>query len=382
MRMIHTSDWHLGRLFHGIHMTEDQAYVLDQFTDLVRDIRPDVIMVSGDIFDRAVPPTEAVNLLDDVISKILIDYQVPIIMIAGNHDSPDRLGFGYRLMQGKGLHMIGKLNMEVEPVVIHDQHGPVFFHALPYVEPAVVRDKLKDDQIHVHDDSMGKLLQHLKNTINTQQRNVLLAHAFVAGGEESESERPLSVGGSGAVNASYFKDFDYVALGHLHRPQKVGNENVRYSGSLMKYSFSEAEHRKQVAVIEMDATGKINLEPVELRPRRDLRCLEGYLEEILKGPRNGESREDYLMVTLKDEGALLDPMGKLRKVYPNVLHIERPQILTGSEQVKLEGNFRKMREIDLFSSFLKQVTGQEITESQTKIFGEIINQHYSMMRGD
>lgn len=382
MRMIHTSDWHLGRLFHGIHMTDDQAYILDQFTDLVRDTRPDVIMVSGDIFDRAVPPTEAINLLDDVISKILMDYQIPIVMIAGNHDSPDRLGFGYRLMQGRGLHMVGKLNMELAPVVIHDQHGPVFFHVLPYVEPAVVRDKFKDDHIHVHDDSMGKLLGHLKNKMNTQQRNVLLAHAFVAGGEESESERPLSIGGSGVVNASYFKDFDYVALGHLHRPQKVGTENIRYSGSLMKYSFSEAEHRKHVAVIEMDALGGINLEPVALRPKRDLRCLEGNLEEILQGPKSGESKEDYLKVTLRDEGALLDPMGKLRKVYPNVLHIERPQMLTGSGQVKPEGNFRKMGEVDLFSSFLKQVTGQEITEPQRKLFGEIVNQHYSMMRED
>jgi exonuclease SbcD len=339
-------------------------------------------MVSGDIFDRAVPPTEAINLLDDVISKILMDYHIPIVMIAGNHDSPDRLGFGYRLMQGRGLHMIGKLNMELAPVVIYDQHGPVFLHALPYVEPAVVRDKLKDDQIHVHDDSMGKILHHLKNKMDPKQRNVLLAHAFVAGGEESESERPLSIGGSGVVNASYFKDFDYVALGHLHRPQKVGNENVRYSGSLMKYSFSEAEHRKHVAVIEMDATGRINLEPVALRPRRDLRCLEGALEEILQGPKSGESKEDYLKVTLKDEGALLDPMGKLRKVYPNVLHIERPQMLTGGGQVKPEGNFRKMGEADLFSSFLKQVTGQEITEPQRKLFGEIVNQHYSLMRED
>ncbi|MDF2548704.1 MAG: exonuclease SbcCD subunit [Anaerosolibacter sp.] len=382
MRMIHTSDWHLGRLFHGIHMTDDQAHVLDQFTDLVRDTRPDVIMVAGDIFDRAVPPTEAVNLLDDVISKILIDYQVPIIMIAGNHDSPDRLGFGYRLMQGKGLHMFGRFNTDLRPIVIHDHHGPVFFHGLPYVEPAVVRDKLKDGGIHGHDDAMGKLIQQLKNKMDSKQRNILLAHAFVAGGEESESERPLSVGGSSVVNSSYFKEFDYVALGHLHRPQKVGNGNIRYSGSLMKYSFSEAGHQKHVAVIEMDASGKIGIEPIELRPRRDLRCLEGYLEEILEGPQNGESKEDYLMVTLKDEGALLDPMGKLRKVYPNVLHIERPQMLTGGEQVKLEGNFRKMGEIDLFESFLKQVAGKEITETQRKIFGEIVNQHYSMMRGE
>jgi exonuclease SbcD len=380
--MIHTSDWHLGRLFHGIHMTDDQAHVLDQFTDLVRDTRPDVIMIAGDIFDRAVPPTEAVNLLDDVISKILIDYQVPIIMIAGNHDSPDRLGFGYRLMQGKGLHMFGRLHTDLTPVVIHDHHGPVFFHGLPYVEPAVVRDKLKDDEIHGHDDAMGKLLHRMKHKMDSNQRNVLLAHAFVAGGEESESERPLSVGGSSVVNGSYFKDFDYVALGHLHRPQKVGNENIRYSGSLMKYSFSEAEHRKHVALIEMDATGKIDIDPIALSPRRDLRCLEGHLEEILKGPLNGESKEDYLMVSLKDEGALLDPMGKLRKVYPNVLHIERPQMLTGSEQVKLEGNFRKMGELDLFESFLKQVAGKEITEAQRKIFGEIVNQHYRMMRGE
>lgn len=380
MRMIHTSDWHLGRLFHGIHLTEDQAYILDQLIDLIREEKPHVILVSGDIFDRSVPPTEAVNLLDDVVSKILMDYHVPMIMIAGNHDSPDRLGFGCRLMQEKGLHLVGKLSRELNPIVIHDEHGPVYFHALPYVEPAMVRDQLGDENIHVHDQSMMKLLHHVKGKMDPQKRHVLVAHAFVAGGEESESERPLSVGGSGAVNPSYFRDFHYVALGHLHRPQRVGGENIRYSGSLMKYSFSEANHRKHISMIEMDSEGKIEVQHIELKPKRDLRCIEGYLEEILRGPKAGENREDYLMVTLKDEGALLDPMGKLRKVYPNVLHIERPQLLTGGKGIRPEGNFRKMGEEDLFASFLKQVTGQEITEGQKAIFAKILDQYYSMMK--
>lgn len=377
MRFIHTSDWHLGRIFHGIHLTEDQAYVLDGFIDLVKDTKPDAILISGDIFDRSVPPTEAVNLLDDVLSRILMDYKVPILMISGNHDSGERLGFGYRLLGDRGLKILGKLDLERNGTVIRDQYGDVNFHLLPYVEPALVRERLEDQDIHHHDHSMDKLTRVLKSKIRPNSRNVLLAHAFVAGGEESESERPLSVGGSGVVNSSYFKDFNYVALGHLHRPQRVGDDKIRYSGSLMKYSFAEANHNKSVTFVEMDELGNVGIEAVEIRPRRDLRCIEGYLDDILKGPQKGESREDYIMITLKDEGAILDAVGKLRKVYPNVLHIERPQFSAGRDLCGPDKNYRNMNEVELFSSFFNQVTGQSITDTHRQYFERILENYYN-----
>ncbi|SHI68170.1 Exodeoxyribonuclease I subunit D [Geosporobacter subterraneus DSM 17957] len=380
MRILHTSDWHLGRIFHGIHLTEDQAHILDQFITLVHDTKPDVILVAGDIFDRSVPPTEAVNLLDEVVSKILIDEGVPIMMIAGNHDSPDRLGFGYRLLEERGLNISGKLKIDRKPVILHDAYGPVYFYAIPYAEPALVREHFPGQSIQGHEEAMGSIIQHIHGHRPQNIRNVLMAHAFVAGGEESESERPLSVGGSSVVRADYFKDFHYVALGHLHRPQKAGEEHIRYSGSLMKYSFSEAAHKKAVNFIEMDEKGDIRIEYISLKPKRDLRCVEGYLQDLLKAGEQDNNREDYLKVTLLDEGAILDAIGKLRKVYPNVLHIERPQLTSNNQLVSADKDFRKMNELHLFASFLGQVTDREITEEQQKAFQQVLDQYYRMMR--
>ncbi|MTI55446.1 exonuclease SbcCD subunit D [Geosporobacter ferrireducens] len=380
MKILHTSDWHLGRILHGIHLTEDQAYILDQFIALVQDTKPDAILIAGDVFDRSVPPTEAVNLLDEVVSKILMDLEIPIIMIAGNHDSPDRLGFGYRLLESRGLNISGKLRMDRKPVVLYDAYGPVYFHAIPYAEPAMVKEHFSDERISGHDDAMGRIIQHIQKNKIQNSRNVLLAHAFVAGGVESESERPLSVGGSTAVSTDYFKDFNYVALGHLHKPQRAGAEHIRYSGSLMKYSFSEADHTKTVNFIEMDETGNIRLEYTSLKPKRDVRCVEGYLQDLLARGEMDENKADYLKVTLLDEGAILDAIGKLRKVYPNVLHIERPQLTAASQLVGADRDFKKMNELHLFSSFLSQVTEREITEEQQKAFQQVIDHYYRMIR--
>lgn len=373
MRILHTSDWHLGRIFYGIYLTDDQAYVLDEFINLVRDSKPDAIVISGDIFDRSVPPVEAIDLLDDTISKILIDYKVPVITIAGNHDSPDRIGFGYRIMRDMGFNISGRLDVKAMSTVIEDKYGPVYFYSVPYVEPAIVRERLEDDSIHSHDDAMRCLLQNIKGGMKKNCRSVLIAHAFVAGCKESESERPLSIGGSGTVDASYFNGFDYVALGHLHRPQRVGCENIRYSGSLMKYSFDEADHKKCVYIVDMDETGGVKVSEVQLKPRRDIRRIEGYLKDILKGPQNSESPDDYLMVTIKDNDAILNVMDKLRGIYPNVLHVERPQLTSGNGLFGVDKNYKKMSGLDLFSSFYNQVTDAEISEDQGHMFEEILD---------
>lgn len=381
MRILHTSDWHLGRIFHGVHLTEDQAYILEQLIELIKDSKPDVILVAGDIFDRSVPPVEAVNLLDETLSKILMDYKIPTIMISGNHDSPDRVDFGSKLMEESKLHIIGRFNKNIRPVEIEDKFGPVYFYPLPYVEPAIVRESI-GGEIHSHDEAMNVLIGNIKNTMNMDKRNVLITHTFAAGGEASESERPLTIGGSSVVDAAYFKDFNYVALGHLHRPQRVGGDNIRYSGSLMKYSFSEATQKKYIPIIEMDEKGNVSVETIELKPKRDLRCVEGYLEDILKGPQNEESREDYLMVTLKDEGAILDAMGKIRSIYPNALHIERPQFISTNNQLNVDSNFRKMDISELFSSFFKQVTDTEMSEEQKTTFADTVVKLNKSLRGE
>jgi exonuclease SbcD len=382
MRFIHTSDWHLGRIFHGVHLTDDQAYMLDQLVYLIKDSKPDVLVVAGDVFDRSVPPVEAVNLLDEMLSKILLDMGIPVIMIAGNHDSPDRIHFGSKLMGASRLHIMGRFSKDIRPVVLEDEHGPVYFYPLPYVEPAAVRDGMEDETVRSHDEAMARLMGIIGSSMDKKARNILVTHTFAAGGEASESERPLSIGGSGVVDSKYFREFNYAALGHLHRPQKVGTDNIRYSGSLMKYSFSEADQKKSIPIVDIDANGEVHIEYAELKPKRDMRCIEGCLEDILKGPKDGESREDYIMVTLKDEGAILDAMGKIRSVYPNTLHIERPQLVLKNNLCGPDSNFRSMGICDLFSSFFKQVTDMEISEEQAAVLEGIVSKYNASLRGE
>jgi exonuclease SbcD len=373
MRFIHTADWHLGRLFHGVHLTEDQAHILDEFVAFVKDGRPDVLLIAGDIYDRAVPPPEAVALLDDVLSRLVLGLKVPVVLIAGNHDSPHRLGFGSRLLAGQRLHIFGSLADELTPVVIDDNAGPVYIYALPYAEPPVVRESLSSDAIQDHQAAMLALIGRMRQLHPEATRSILVAHTFVVGGLECESERPLSVGGAGAVDCACFDGFDYVALGHLHRPQTAGKDVVQYAGSLLKYSFSEANHRKSVSLVEMDAQGRCRVEKIALTPRRDVRCLEGHLADILRGPQSGENPQDYLMVTLLDTGAILDAMGKLRDVYPNVLHIERPGLMAGGEMHGTRADHRKMNDTELFASFFLQATGERLTEAQGSAYASVVN---------
>ena len=380
MRILHTSDWHLGRIFYGVHMTDDQAYVLNELIKLVKDVMPDVIVTAGDIFDRSIPTVEAVDLLDDILSKIILDFKIPIIMIAGNHDSPDRINFGSRLMTGCNLNIAGRFKKDINPVELSDEYGKVYFYPLPYVEPVIVRDCYNDDKIHSHDDSMKKVMGIIKEDMKSHKRNVLIAHAFASGCEPCESERPLSIGGSGVVDASCFKGFNYVALGHLHRPQKVGCDNIRYSGSLMKYSFSEANQKKNIPVIDMDGDGNIDIKYYDIKPQKDVRCIEGYLKDILKGPCNGENKDDYIMVTLKDKGAILDAMGKIREVYPNTLHIEKKELLPTANLLGADANFKKMNIDDLFASFYRQVTDIELTKEEIDAFNGIVSRHDDALR--
>lgn len=372
MRYIHTADWHLGRLFHGLHLTDDQDYLLKQFVDLAREARPDAVLVAGDVYDRAVPPPEAVEVLDEVLARLVGDLGIPVVMIAGNHDSPNRINFCSRLLARQGLHVVGMLEAVAEPIVLQDTHGPVAIHALPYAEPSMVRACVGLDGIGTHDDAMRACVARVLENHPKEMRSVLVAHAFVAGGAEAESERPLSVGGAGTVDAGCFDPFDYVALGHLHRPQAAGRDVVRYSGSLMKYSFSEVDDRKSVYLVEMDQDGACRMESVSLTPRRDLRHIKGYLKDLLEHPDTTANREDYLLVTLLDDGALLDAMGRLREIYPNVLHVERPALETTGEWRGAHADRRRMDVTELFDAFFEQVTGHALNNEQRSAFAHII----------
>lgn len=370
LRFLHTADWHLGRLFHARSLIEDQAHVLDQFVALVRDVRPDAVLIAGDVYDRAVPPPEAVALLDDVLARIVVEANVPVVMIAGNHDSAQRLDFGARLLAARGLHVAGRTGPETTCVTLRDAHGEVRIYALPYAEPAAVRDALGVD-LSSHEAALGAQLDAIRAIHPAGVRAVAVGHAFVVGGAVSESERPLSVGGSGAVAADLFRDFDFVALGHLHRPQTIG-ERVHYSGSLLKYSLSEADHHKTVSLVELDEKGGVRIEPIALRPRRDLRILTGELAQLVEAGATDARRDDYVYAVLTDSGALLDPMARLREAYPNALAIERT-ILARSGQAGEAG--RRMRELDtgnLFATFFREVADADLDGDQRRAIDHLL----------
>ncbi len=374
MRFLHTSDWHLGRIFHNVHLTDDQAQVLAQLVDLVRETEVDAVIIAGDIYDRAVPPAAAVELLDEVLSRLVLDLKVPTIVIAGNHDGPERLGFGARLLKERGLHIAGTLQQGLKKITLQDEHGPVHVLPIPYAVPEVVREWAKDEELRGHQAAMKALIDHARKDLPSGERGIAVAHAFVAGGEESESERALSVGGSGQVSTSLFEGFDYVALGHLHRPQNVGSQKIRYSGSLLKYSFSEVDHNKSVSLVEMDKEGGVEVTELPLAARHDLRSVKGTLQEVLSAAMDDAHKEDYLLAVLEDDEVLLNPMAKLRQVYPNVLHIERPHFGALTMGAATHGDHRKLSTLELFSSFWKESGKDKLEESHRKVLEELIKE--------
>jgi len=368
MRILHTADWHLGKALHGLSLLEDQAHVLDQILDLARELQPDAMILAGDVYDRSVPPGPAVELFSETLERIRRDLQLPVLLVAGNHDSPERLAFAHGILAESGIFVAGRFSPGAPPVSLGDEQGPIDFHLLPYLHPLQVRTALAHDSLATHDTATRAALETLRPHLRSGARHVAVAHAFVAGGEESESERPLTVGGSGAVPSSLFEPFQFTALGHLHAPQQIGSPRLRYAGSPLKYSFSEVHHRKSVSLVELDAAGNVSVEAVALNPRRDVRIVEGKLDDLLAESPEPASREDYLLARLTDTTALLDPMGRLRERYPNLLQIERPLLQRSGEDASLRREDLKQDDLSLFRAFFQQVTGEELDEDQAAAF--------------
>jgi exonuclease SbcD len=381
MRLLHSSDWHLGRLFYRAHLTEDQSHVLDQLVSLARDLRPDLVIVAGDVYDRAVPPPEAVALLDDTLSRLTLELGLRVVVTAGNHDSPERLGFGRRLLASSGLHVVGRLGAGLAPIELEDEHGRVSVVPVPYAEPALVRTCLADAQVHDQQAAFEALLGRTALPRPPGARSVLVAHAFVAGGTPSESERPLSVGGADMVQPSTFSGFDYVALGHLHRAQSVIEGRIEYSGSLLKYAFSEARDPKSVHTVTMDGAGRCRVERVPLTPRHDVRRITGTLAELLRGPAPGESADDYLEASLLDEGPVLDPMGRLLAVYPNLLRVGRAELAAQAEERPSSSvDHRRRDELDVFRSFYQDVTSRPLDDERASAFVDVVERMHRRER--
>jgi exonuclease SbcD len=376
MKLFHTADWHLGKLVQGVSMTDEQRFVLQQFTTAIAEEKPDAVIIAGDLYDRAVPPTDAVNLLDEVLETIVLKLKTPVIAVSGNHDSPGRLNFGSRMMKSNGLYITGQLKKDMEPVVIQDEFGEVHFHLVPYADPSQVRHELEVEEIRTHDDAMKKIVAQIESSMDSSKRHVLVGHAFVTphGEEEentSDSERPLAIGGAEYVSASHFKNFHYTALGHLHQAHYVLNETVRYSGSPLKYSISEEHHQKGFHIVQMDELGNVTVEKHLLTPNRDIRTVEGKMEDILLQ----EMNHDYVFVKLLDETPILFPMEKIRSVYPNAMYVERKLVSAKKDNEESTiGSRRKMDDLALFNAFYEEVKGVQASEETEIIFKEVLQE--------
>ncbi|ELE7131073.1 exonuclease SbcCD subunit D [Vibrio harveyi] len=373
MKFIHTSDWHLGRQFHHVSLLDDQQAVLDQLIQYIENNPVDAVVVAGDIYDRSVPPTIAIELLNKVVKRICGELNTPMILISGNHDGAERLGFGSEQMKNAGLHIISNFEDMLTPVVIETESaGQVAFYGMPYNDPEQVRFAYQEP-VSTHDQAHKLLAEKIAEQFQSEQRNVLVSHCFVDGAIESESERPLSIGGSDRVSHEHFLSFDYVALGHLHQPQKKGEEYIRYSGSLMKYSFGEQNQKKGFTLVEIDQNGFVSAEHFNLTAPHEMRIVEGELEQVIEQGKTDPKNEDYLLVRLMDKHAILNPMEKLRTVYPNVLHLEKPGMLIGVEQEMAQAKLARS-EIDMFRDFFSEAQDGQLSQEQDQAISDIIKQ--------
>ncbi|MDA0132793.1 exonuclease SbcCD subunit D [Vibrio harveyi] len=373
MKFIHTSDWHLGRQFHNVSLLDDQQAVLDQLIQYIENNPVDAVVVAGDIYDRSVPPTIAIELLNKVVKRICGELNTPMILISGNHDGAERLGFGSEQMKNAGLHIISNFEDMLPPVVLETESaGQVAFYGMPYNDPEQVRFAYQEP-VSTHDQAHKLLAEKIAEQFQSEQRNVLVSHCFVDGAIESESERPLSIGGSDRVSHEHFLNFDYVALGHLHQPQKKGEEYIRYSGSLMKYSFGEQNQKKGFTLVEIDQNGFVSAEHFNLTAPHEMRIVEGELEQVIEQGKTDPKNEDYLLVRLMDKHAILNPMEKLRTVYPNVLHLEKPGMLIGVEQGMAQAKLARS-EIDMFRDFFSEAQDSQLSQEQDQAISDIIKQ--------
>lgn len=361
MRILHTSDWHVGKLFEGHHLTDDQAHTLDDFVRLAAELRPDVVVIAGDLYDRAVPPPEAVELLDGVLRKLVLEHRLPTVAIAGNHDSAERVGFGSALLEAAGLLLAGD-PIAPRALTLRDEFGDVDVVPLPFATPEALRSALRRDEVQSDVQgfaaAMARQVEAVTAPLRPGRRRVAVAHAFVKGGATSESERVLQVGGTGDVPAAVFDGFDYVALGHLHRPQQIDAQRrgaaLRYCGSLLPYSFGEIDHAKSVSLVTLGKPGEVGVETFGLRQRRGMRKLRGSMAELLAAGRDDPAREDWIWAELTDVGLVHDAMPRLRQVYPNAVQITRPSYEAATAETNRRDH-RRADPLEIFADFWEAI---------------------------
>ena len=362
MKFIHLSDLHLGKRVNEYQMLDDQAYILKKIINIIDDEVPDGVIIAGDIYDKSVPSAEAVGLFDDFLVR-LAKRKLEVFIISGNHDSPERIAFGSRIMDASGIHLSPVYDGKILPFSMQDEHGTVDIYMLPFIKPAHVR-MFCDEEISSYTDAINYVISNLD--IKPKNRNIIVTHQFVTGASRSESEE-ISIGGSDNVNADVFAPFDYVALGHIHSPQNCGSDHIRYCGTPLKYSFSEAKDHKSVTVVELAEKGKVSYRTVELVPQHDLVELKGtYAELTLRSFYEGSTwQEDYTHITLTDEEDIPDVIGKLRTIYHRLMKLDYDNKRTRlNMEINSVTDVESKSPLELFSDFYKLQNNQPMTQEQ------------------
>lgn len=373
MKFLHLADLHLGKRVNGFSMLEDQAHILRQILAILDDEQPDGVLIAGDVYDKSVPSVEAVELLDGFLTELRAR-GVPVLLISGNHDSPERLAFGGRVMDSCGIHISPVYDGALAPVTLHDEFGPVHVWLLPFVKPAHVRRWFPDADIESYTDAMAEAVAHMD--IDTAARNVLVTHQFVTGGTRSGSEE-LSVGGTDNVDSGVFAPFDYVALGHLHGAQHIGRETIRYAGSPLKYSFSEARQHKSVTVVTLGEKGDVQVRTVALTPLRELREIRGSYDELTARSfyEHTTYRSDYLHLILTDEQDVFDAMSRLRTIYPYLMTLDYDNARArAAGGMSVPAGMERRTPLELFEALYQRQNHQPMSEVQREYIAQLMEQ--------
>ena len=383
MRFLHTADWHLGRIFYGQYLTDDQAHVLEnQFFSILKDENIDGILLAGDVFDRAVPPIEAIELWDSIITRLAMDYKVPLFVVSGNHDGAERLEVGRSMLSQSGIHIWGSPHHALQPFEFEGTDGKVAICPMPFSEPRRIGDALglgfatssleTSLNLHNYDQMYQAWSNHLRNQVPKGMRSIAISHAFVMGGDVGGSERTLSIGGSEQVSPQVFKDFHYTALGHLHGPQRMGADYIRYSGSPLKYSFDEHTQKKSFTIIDMDAKGNVDISTIPVEAKRDVVILEGYFEDLLNNKElQAKHKDKYVQARLLDTMPIMDGMAKLRQVYHRCMTIDLVGRVATPMADMDEVVFKELNERELFNQFAETVWKEPLTEREQQYINSV-----------
>lgn len=371
MKIMHLSDLHIGKRVNEYSMLQDQIYIIKEILRIIDNEKVETVIIAGDVYDRSLPPNEALELFDEFLYQ-LSSRNVNVFVISGNHDSPERISYGGRMMTENKIFLSPVYNGDVKPISLNDDYGEVNFYLLPFIRPADIRRYFPDENIENYTDAVKVAIDNMN--VDFSERNILITHQFVTGAELSESE-DIIVGGTDNVSGEVFDGFDYVALGHIHREQTVGKDNIRYCGTPLKYSFSEAKNIKSVTILDFNDKGNIEYSKIPLTPFRDMREIRGtYYELTLKSSYESTNTEDYLHITLTDEEDIPDAIGKLRSIYPNIMKLDYDNLRTrGSGTVDAIENIESKSPFELFADLFKQQNNQDMSEEQEEIMRNLID---------